>query len=310
MEGDIWVESELGIGSTFIFYVKVEEGKASKEVLLPGDVNWDNLRILAVDDAPEILELFRNLLLSYGASCETALSGAEAIGKLEECGENPMDIIFLDLRMPGMNGMELTREIKRRERGSKKPKIIMLSGIDLTDIEKEAREAGEERFMQKPLLPSMLVNCINECLDKSVLTGRDEPEEATLDQGVLAGKKVLLAEDVEINREIVQTLLEYTGLQIDFAFDGQEALDKFIKSPGAYDLILMDIHMPNLSGYEATELIRSSGFPESTLIPIIAMTANVFREDIERCLNSGMNDHLGKPIDANELVEKLKKYLL
>ena len=120
----------------------------------------------------------------------------------------------------------------------------------------------------------------------------------------------MLAEDVEINREITLALLEHTGIEIDFAFDGEEAVEKFLHAPGLYELILMDLHMPNMDGYEATQRIRTSGLPGEKIIPIIAMTANVFREDIESCIASGMNDHLGKPIDSDELIATLRKYLL
>ncbi|MDR2110965.1 MAG: response regulator, partial [Spirochaetaceae bacterium] len=126
---------------------------------------------------------------------------------------------------------------------------------------------------------------------------------------IFAGRRILLVEDVEINREIVLTLLEDTGLSIDCAENGIEALDKFEKDPGRYDMILMDIHMPEMDGFEATRRIRALKVKEAETVPIVAMTANVFREDIEKCLAAGMNDHLGKPIDIEDLTRKLKQYL-
>ena len=142
--------------------------------------------------------------------------------------------------------------------------------------------------------------------------GGPEPNEQDADaskDNIFSGRRVLLAEDVEINREIAAALLEHTGVLIDPANDGVEAFEKFAAAPGSYDLILMDIHMPGMDGYEATRRIRGSGLPGADVIPIIAMTANVFREDIERCLACGMNSHLGKPIDPNEVIERLKEYL-
>ncbi|MCL2480298.1 MAG: ATP-binding protein [Spirochaetaceae bacterium] len=127
---------------------------------------------------------------------------------------------------------------------------------------------------------------------------------------IFLGKKIMIAEDVEINREIISTLLEETGVEIDFAFNGVKAVDKFISNPGAYEFIFMDIRMPEMDGYEATKLIRSSGLPEAEKIPIIAMTANISYEDIERCFAAGMNGHLGKPIDVDKVIEKLREYLL
>jgi CheY-like chemotaxis protein len=139
--------------------------------------------------------------------------------------------------------------------------------------------------------------------------GEEAAAEAASNDGVLKGKRILIVEDVEINREIVEALIEHTGVAIDFAFDGGAAVRKFTAAPGDYDLILMDVHMPNVDGYEATALIRACGAPQARTTPIIAMTANVFREDVEKCLAAGMNDHLGKPIDADEVIAKLKHYL-
>jgi CheY-like chemotaxis protein len=126
---------------------------------------------------------------------------------------------------------------------------------------------------------------------------------------IFAGKRIMVAEDGDINREIISALLEHTGVEIDFAFDGADAVAKFFATPAAYDAILMDIHMPGLDGYEAAARIRASGMQGARAIPIIAVTANVFREDIERCLAAGMNSHLGKPIHADLLVAELKKHL-
>jgi CheY-like chemotaxis protein len=140
---------------------------------------------------------------------------------------------------------------------------------------------------------------------------RDETRDLDFDlvsDDIFRGKHILIAEDVVINREIVQALIEHTGVEIDFAVDGVEAFEKFSAQPENYDLILMDVQMPHMDGYEATNRIRNSGLPGADSIPIIAMTANVFREDVERCRAAGMNDHLGKPIDADEVIAKLKQY--
>ena len=139
---------------------------------------------------------------------------------------------------------------------------------------------------------------------------KDENAEKTSIKNIFAGKKIMIAEDVEINREIISALLEETGVEMDFAFNGAEAVDKFMADPGAYELIFMDIRMPEMDGYKATTLIRSSGIPEAKIIPIIAMTANVSNEDIETCLAAGMNGHLGKPVDFDKIIAKLKEYLL
>ena len=140
--------------------------------------------------------------------------------------------------------------------------------------------------------------------------GPEPREKSVNNNGIFVGKHILLAEDVAINREITMMLLRHTGINMDFAVDGADAVEKITAAPDAYDLILMDVHMPNVDGYEATRQVRSSGLPRAAHIPIIAITANVFREDIERCLAAGMNDHLGKPINPVEVIETLKRYLL
>jgi CheY-like chemotaxis protein len=308
MDGRIWIESELGQGTSFIFEIRAKSCPDDGESLLPPDVNWENLRVLAVDDAPEVLELFKTILNPIGPRCETALSGKDALRLIEEHSGDPFDIIFVDWRMPVMNGIELTREIKRRSQT--KQAVILISGTDWSEVERDAKEAGAAGFLQKPLFPSTLINCINECLNSPSETIEDDLARTSPDDGVFAKKRALVAEDVKINREILSALIEHTSLDIDFASDGAEALEKFTGDPGGYDLILMDIQMPNMDGYEATRRIRSSGLPNADAIPIIAMTANVFREDIEHCRDAGMNDHIGKPIDAQEVVTKLRRYVL
>ncbi|MDR3255280.1 MAG: response regulator [Synergistaceae bacterium] len=307
MDGHIWIESELGQGSSFIFEIKAKIGEGSSP-LLPPSVSWDNLRVLAVDDSPEILELFKTIFASRETKIETALSASEALHKVETSAANPFDIIFVDWKMPKMNGVELTRELKRLY-GAERV-VILVSAIDWAEIEKEARAAGISRFLQKPLFPSTLVNCVNECLSPLTQQSDEAIGAALTEDGIFNGKRVLLAEDVKINREIFEALIEHTGLELEFADDGAIAVEMFMEKSETYDLILMDMQMPNMDGHEATRRIRSSGLPKAERISIIAMTANVFREDIERCKEAGMNDHLGKPIEISEVISKLRRYLL
>ena len=183
----------------------------------------------------------------------------------------------------------------------------MISAYHWDNIEKNAKEAGIDKFLPKPLFPSAIIDVINECLGgNSLKYMAEESRKAEIDK--LEAYTILLAEDVEINREIFMALLEPTGLRIECAENGKEAVDKFAAAPDKYDLILMDVQMPEMDGLEATRQIRAlEKSPQG--IPIVAMTANVFREDIEKCLASGMNDHLGKPLDIDDVMEKLRKYL-
>ncbi|MDR2588292.1 MAG: response regulator [Spirochaetales bacterium] len=301
MGGRIWVESQLGKGSHFIFTLEAKRGEDTQFCPLAPGVNRQTVRVLAVDDAPEIREYVGELMQRLGISCDLAGSGDEACALIGKNG--PYDIYFVDWKMPGMSGIELSRRIKSGEGGHSV--VIMISATEWSHIEDEAKSAGVDKFIQKPLFPSAIADCINECLGSSDEAVSPPEEEADN----LEGYRIILAEDVAINREIVLSVLEPTGLLIDCAESGREALELFSASPEKYNMIFMDVHMPEMDGYEATRRIRALALAEAKTIPIVAMTANVFREDIEKCLAAGMNDHIGKPIDFDEVFTKLKRYL-
>ena len=303
MGGSIWVESEPGKGSKFIFTVLLKRGVEEKKRLLSKDVNWKNIRFFVVDDEPEILEFFTTFSKTWGVTCTVAASGEEAINKLKN-KEEDYDIFFLDWKLPGMNGIELARQIKTEL--ANKHVVILFSSIDGRVIEDEAHDAGIEKFLPKPLFPSAIVDMINECMGVDHAIVQDERINKTDD---FTGLSILLVEDVEINREIVLALLEPMGIKIDCAENGIEAVRMFSKSPDKYDMIFMDVQMPEMDGYEATQKIRALDIPQAKTIPIIAMTANVFRDDIEKCLASGMNVHVGKPLDLDEVLQQIKTNL-
>jgi signal transduction histidine kinase/CheY-like chemotaxis protein len=302
MGGRIWLESEAGKGSAFSFTVQAKRDGDAAGGAGPAEVKRKSARVLAVDDMPEIRTYFEEIVRSFGIACDTASGGPEALEMLDENG--PYDIYFVDLRMPGMSGTELSRRIK--ERGGRGP-VVLMSAVDRSAIEDEARAAGVDKFLAKPLFPSAVADCINECfgVNASAYLPAAENEEI----GCFAGRRILLAEDVEINREIVLALLAPTMLAIDCAENGAEALQRFGAAPERYDMIFMDVQMPEMDGYEATRRIRALAAPRAKEIPIVAMTANVFREDIERCLAAGMDDHVGKPLDLEAVMEKLRKFL-
>ncbi|MDR0387953.1 MAG: response regulator, partial [Treponema sp.] len=320
MEGRIRVESEPGKGSSFIFTVKLKRGKNERNGFLNPGVNWKNLRTMVVDDDPDVCGYFKVIAEQFDFSCTAALSGEEALKVIEETG--PFDIYFIDWKMPGMNGIELSREIKQYNSGN--AVVIMISSAEWHTIEAEARKAGVGKFISKPIFPSVIADYINECIGN---VQADAQDDETRQQDNFAGCRVLLVEDVEINREIVLTLLEPTGLKIDCAENGVQAVEMFKADPKAYDMIFMDVQMPEMDGYEATRKIRKfeasmkisarnlqNETPGNLLkhtkrVPIIAMTANVFKEDVQKSRDAGMNGHIGKPLDVEDMLSKLRKYL-
>jgi len=185
--------------------------------------------------------------------------------------------------------------------------VIMISAAEWNLVEEEAKKAGVDEFLSKPLFPSTIVDVISKIL--GVKQQKPEVDEQKNVNGIFEKRRIILAEDVDINREIVTALLEPTLIDIDCAENGLEVVRLFSETPDKYDVILMDVQMPEMDGYEATRRIRALNVPKAAEIPIIALTANVFREDIEQCEKAGMNDHLGKPIDFDELIAKLGKYI-
>jgi signal transduction histidine kinase/DNA-binding response OmpR family regulator len=312
MDGRVWIDSELGKGATFGFTVQAGRGREEKRSMLGSGVNWSNVRVLMADDDPVVREYFLEIVQNFGVFCDAAADGNEAISLIEEKG--PYNIYFIDWKMPGMNGIELTRKIKEREADNSI--VIMISAAEWNVIENDAKNAGVNKFLPKPLFPSTIADIINGCLGVENVVAAEKDQDRKIDN--FENYRIILAEDVEINREIVLTVLEPTKLTIDCAENGAVALRIFREAPEKYNMIFMDVQMPEMDGYEATRRIREfeqekySGQPPESQkrIPIIAMTANVFREDIEKCLAAGMDDHLGKPLDFDEVLVKLRKYLL
>jgi signal transduction histidine kinase/CheY-like chemotaxis protein len=306
MGGSIWVESEPGKGSRFIFTIQARRGGEEKQGILSCGSNWSNIRILAVDDDPLISEYFEDIAKRFGLACDTAGSAEAALSLIAKNGH--YDIYFIDWKMPVMDGIELSRRIKSTSsESSPHAVVIMISSADWGAIKADAKKAGVDKFLSKPLFPSAIADTINECLGMENLVAVEEKPLAL--EADFAGKRILLAEDIDINREIVMVLLEPTHLEIDCAENGIEAVEKFARNPEGYAMIFMDVQMPELDGYEATRRIRALDLPNAKTIPIIAMTANVFREDVENCFAAGMNGHVGKPLDFAEVIAELQKYL-
>ena len=307
MGGTISVESELGKGSVFSFTAKLARGEAAAKSLSQQGIDWASIRILAVDDDTYIVDDFRGIAKKFGASCDTAGSAEEALELYERKGD--YDFIFTDLKMPGMNGLELAAELKKRMPEKGGAFMVMMSAADDSSFAAAAKEAGIQKVFQKPLFPSTIEEIVSDYYSGISEQVEEEEETETAEDISFEGYRVLLAEDVEINREIVVVLLEPTHLEVDCAINGAEALQMFKDAPERYDLIFMDMQMPEMDGLTATINIRAIGTEKAKNIPIVAMTANVFREDVEKCLDAGMNDHIGKPIDFNEVLQVLSRYL-
>ena len=302
MGGEIWIESKLGEGTKFSFTVLLERDTNGPKHLLADNIDSSNIRILAIDAEPEIRDFFMSVSERMGIACDVAASGEEG-AKMLSTGKR-YNLYFLDWKLPDMCGIEIARQINADF--DDKPAVIMFSSVEWSLIEDDVREAGVDKFLSKPLFPSMVVDMINRSFGiEHALRARPKNDQIN----DYSSYTLLLAEDIDINREIVISLLEPTNLVIDCAQNGAEVVKMFSDDPTRYSMILMDMQMPEMDGLEAARLIRASGLPQAKDIPIVAMTANVFREDIERCLEAGMNNHLGKPLNFNELLSLLDRYL-
>ena len=302
MGGKIWIESELGHGATVAFVVKVQRGE--NKPVQRSQVDWSTVKILVVDDSKYVLQDFQGIIRKLGGSCDIAISAAEALALIEKKGD--YNIYFIDWKMSGMDGIELAEKLKKMMPENSGSMVIMISAADNSEVAGKAKEAGFAKLLQKPLFPSTIEEIISDYMgtDKTNTEGAKLPE-----VGLFEGYRILLAEDMEINREIVLALLEPTGIAIDCALNGVEALDIISRQIEDYDLVFMDMQMPEMDGLEATRQIRALDSPKAKSIPIVAMTANVFKEDIESCHAAGMNAHIGKPLDFEEVIATLGKYL-
>jgi len=302
MGGEISVESELGKGSRFTFSVLLKRGTRDKTLMLDESVAWENISIFAVDYEPEIREFLKTFSESIGIVCTIARNGKEALESLKQ--KHDYNFYFISRNLPDMDGIELARRIK--EKTAQKAIVTVMSSSELIASEGEINYGDVDELLPTPLFPSDIVDIVNKHIGVKprIDTGIQEAPASDF-----SGLKALLAEDVDINREILIELLRPTGLEIECAENGAEAVRMFSEAPDEYDIIFMDVQMPVMDGYEATHKIRELDIPKSKTIPIIAMTANVFREDIEKCLASGMNGHVGKPLDIGALLVLLNNYI-
>lgn len=300
MGGTIEVNSQPGEGTEFHVTLDMEKVLVQEEEMILPD--W---HMLVVDDDKQLCESATGALTDIGINAEWTLDGESAVELVAKrhIEQNDFQIILLDWKLPGMDGIETARKI-RTQIGGETP-ILLISAYDWNEIEHDAKDAGITGFISKPLFKSTLFYGLRQFIEST-----DESETPVVENEInLTGKKVLLAEDNDLNWEIAEALLTERGLELEWAENGQICVDKFKESPvGFYDAILMDIRMPVMTGHEAARIIRTLDRKDAD-IPIIAMTADAFEEDIKKCMESGMNAHVAKPIDIREVEKQLDKYI-
>ncbi len=300
MGGTIELQSELKKGSEFHVTIDFERVAIKEEEMqLP---NWN---MLVVDDNEQLCISAVSNLEELGVHADWTLDGREAVEMIKEHHEKQDDyhFVLIDWKMPNMDGIQTIHEI-RKTVGKDVP-VFLISAYDWSDIEEEARKAEIKGFIPKPLFKSTLYACLSQYMEGSNTVSKQKKNQE-ID---FNGKHILLAEDIDLNWEIANEILSSVGIQVERATNGQVCVELFEQSEiGFYDAILMDIRMPVMNGYDATKAIRLSERPDKDL-PIIAMTADAFSNDVQYCLDCGMNAHIAKPINIQELMRILQKYL-
>ena len=303
MNGNISVKSTQGVGTEFTVNVVLKNSErvhGQTSNILP-----QNLKVIVIDDDPVALEHAKLVLSDVGINADTAQNGDSALDtiKLKNARHEGYDIIFVDMRMPGKDGFEVSREI--RNVVGKEPIVIILSIYDWYEFEDEAEAVGVDKFMLKPL------NSIELSEELTELIERRNADKSTRKQlADLTNRTVLLAEDIAVNAEIIMMILSMKQMKVDHAENGQKVVEMFADSEvGHYDAVLMDIRMPLMDGLQATEAIRALDRSDAKTVPIIALTANAFDEDVQRSLQAGMNAHLSKPVEPEQLYETLAELI-
>jgi len=305
MNGSIDVKSKKGEGSTFTVTVTLTD-RADEDGQRPErEIDPEKLNVLVVDDDPVALEHARLVLEKAGIASETADSGEKAVDmvRIRQARREPYDLILLDWQMPRMDGLMTARQIRGLTGGGSA--IIILTAYRFDDILDEARQAGVDSCISKPLFAASLLEEF-----RSALSRRKLPADKKSPAASLEGRRILLAEDMQVNAEIMEMVLAMRKINTDLAENGRIAVDKFAAhEPGYYSAILMDMRMPEMDGLEATRLIRAMDRPDAARIPIIALTANAFDEDVQRSLQAGLNAHLSKPVQPEALFEALESLI-
>jgi CheY-like chemotaxis protein len=308
MCGQIWLESKPGVGSTFLFTAWLGLGTGVvRDKFHPPQLQ--NLSVLVVDDNPAAREILADALADLSSKVDVVGSGPEAIAAVKQHDNaDPYDVIFMDWRMPGMDGLEASRQIKQNSELKKHPALVMVTAFSNEEVREEAERLKIDGFLLKPVTRSMLVDTLVTLFAAGSEEARPAVEAADTHTDQLQGVRVLLTEDNVINQQIAMELLESVGVQVEIANNGREAVDKVMAGgfPSPYDAVFMDLQMPEMDGYQATAKIRADS--RFAKLPIIAMTAHALVEERQRCLDAGMNDHVSKPIDPDALFMTLSRW--
>ena len=300
MNGNIEVESEKGKGTTFVVAVTLTQSSRSQAADDEDELHPHEMSVLVIDDDEVACEHAKLVLGQVGISCDIAMGGREGVQmtRLRHARRDPYNLILVDWKMPEMDGIETTRRI--REIVGHESAIIILTSFNWDDVAEEALAAGVDTFVPKPLFASTVMDEFRDAF-------RKKKAKQNSGETALKGRRVLLAEDVDINAEIMIMVLSMEEIEVELAVNGQIAVQMFEEhEAGYYDAILMDMRMPVMDGLEATKAIRSMARPDAKAIPIIALTANAFDEDVQRSMQAGLNAHLSKPVEPDNLFETLK----
>ena len=310
MGGEIWVESKYGEGSTFIFTANFGLGKERAKRVFKPSKDLRGIRVLVVDDNATSRSILQEMLESFSFEVTVAASGEEGITELENAdGDQPFELVIMDWKMPVMDGIEASKRIKEHTSLSKIPPIVMVTAYGREEVMQQADQVGLEGFLLKPVSPSMLFDAIMEVFGKTLaeVSWAAQRKEKKADvYKIIQGARILLVEDNEINQQVAKEILEGAGVNISIAVNGQEAVDAVKENN--YDAVLMDVQMPVMDGYTATREIRNLK-SEIRNVPIIAMTAHAMAGDEDKSLQAGMNGHVTKPIDPDQLFATLQKWL-
>jgi len=310
MGGEIWIESEAGLGTTFNFTSDFGLGKETVKRHFEPSPDFRGLKVLVVDDNATSREILQDILESFTFEVYLSASGKEALEEIEGADrDKPFELVIMDWKMPGLDGIQTSRRIKDHPELSKIPAIVLVTAYGREEIMRQANEIGLEGFLLKPVNSSVLFDAVMQALGKEAQVpshaGRKKEQSAEgLD--AISGARVLLVEDNEINQQVAQEILQGAGMIVTVANNGQEGVDA--AKQNEYDIILMDIQMPVMDGYDATHAIRNLK-SEIRNLPILAMTAHAMAGDEQKSLDAGMNGHVTKPINPDQLFAALLKWI-